>query len=260
MSERRTEHRMNWWKTAQEWAEGDGDCMKSAADLMMRSKHGFLPGGKWDAGGEPFLVHALVWGRGNASGHRFPHAWVEVGDTVHDNSSGVDRKLPKMIYYAIGNINPEEKGAYARYSFDQMRKKLTSTGHYGPWDLDKELGRTPDDDFSTWIHDEPDPRDRRKESSAGRTLGDFVSLEVGMEEADFWIVRRGTPEAVGRPVREFNPEHIGVKVTATDFLNPRYLFYMIEHVANTGYFARLARGSTRLVNIRKSDVADLKVG
>ena len=108
--------------------------------------------------------------------------------------------------------------------------------------------------------DERDPRDHRKESSADRKLGEFVFLGVGMKEADFWIVRRGTPEAVGCPVREFKPEHIGVKVTATDVLNSHYLFYMMEAVANTGYFARLARGSTRLVSIRKSDVADLKVG
>jgi hypothetical protein len=115
-------------------------------------------------------------------------------------------------------------------------------------------------DVSLSREDERDPRDHRKESSADGKLGEFVFLGVGMKEADFWIVRRGTPEAVGRPVREFNPEHIGVKVTETDVLNPRYLFYMIEHVANTGYFARLARGATRLVSIRKSDVADLKVG
>ena len=244
------------FKSAQEWAEGDGDCMRAAADLMMRSKHGFFPGGKWKVDGEPFLVHALVWGRGPASGHRFPHAWVEVGDVVHDNSSGSERQLPKMIYYAIGNINPDERGAYARYSYDQMRRKLMSEGHYGPWDLDSDLGRQPEQDE----YEDDDEDGEEKTAARGAKLGDFVKLKVGMEDADFWIVRRGTPEKVGTPVREWGPELIGVKVERTDLLLPDYLFYMMMHIAGTGYFRRLATGSTGLVNIRISDVGDLPMG
>lgn len=134
----------NWFKRAQAWTEGDGDCMQSSANLMMRWKYSFMPGGKWDAGGEPFLVHALVYGRGTASGHRFPHAWVEVGDVVHDHSNGVERKLPKEIYYAIGGIDPSDQRAYRRYSFEEMRKKILSESHYGPWELDESLEEKPE--------------------------------------------------------------------------------------------------------------------
>jgi hypothetical protein len=134
----------NWFKRAQAWTEGDGDCMQSSANLMMRWKYGFMPGGKWDAGGEPFLVHALVHGRGQASGHRFPHAWVEVGEIVHDYSNGVERKLPKEIYYIIGGIDQSDPRSYRKYSFEEMRKKLLSESNYGPWDLDESLEEKPE--------------------------------------------------------------------------------------------------------------------
>jgi hypothetical protein len=91
------------------------------------------------------------------------------------------------------------------------------------------------------------------------TLGDLCDIRVGMEDADFWIVRRGTPQAVGRPTNEYNPEHIGVKVTATDVLVPGYLFYMVQYLHMQGQFEQLARGTLRLVNIRTSDIKNITV-
>lgn len=240
-----------WYKKAQEWTEGDGDCMQVAANLMMRYEHSFFPGGKWDPGGEPSLVHALVRGRGKADGHRFPHAWVEVGDTVYDHSSGVDRKIPKMLYYILGGIDPEEKGSFKKYNLEEMRKKLLSTGHYGPWDLDESLQETPNIKNTG--------KARNKKASSYATLGDLVKLGIGMRDADFWIVRRSSADLVGKPKKEFDPEAIGVKVIDTDVLDPQYLYYTIMHVANTGHFKKVARGSTRLVSIRISDIADISL-
>lgn len=91
-------------------------------------------------------------------------------------------------------------------------------------------------------------------------LGQMIQLQKGMKDADFWIVRRGTPEAVGSVTREFNPEHYGVKVTARDHLHPDYLYYALMWVHTQGAYQSLARGTTRLVNIRRSDVLELPVG
>lgn len=66
------------------------------------------------------------------------------------------------------------------------------------------------------------------ENNRGRTLGDLVSVHLGKPDADFWVVRRGRSEDVGRPSREFNPEHFGVTVVRTDLLLPDYLFYMLS--------------------------------
>jgi hypothetical protein len=80
-----------------------------------------------------------VRGQGAVSGLRFPHAWVEDGDTVLDYSNGNKINMDKRVYYAIGGIKPNEKGAYKKYNFQEMKKKLKSYMHYGPWDLDEKL-------------------------------------------------------------------------------------------------------------------------
>jgi len=118
--------------------DGDGDCMSAAAHLMMRFHSDFF-GKRLKAQGSPVLVHALVRGRGSVAGLRFPHAWVEDGNLVIDQSNGNDIRMEKRVYYALGGIKPNEKGAYAKYAYSDMKKKLVSTGHYGPWDLDESL-------------------------------------------------------------------------------------------------------------------------
>jgi hypothetical protein len=118
--------------------DGDGDCMQAATNLMMRFHSDFF-GKRLKATGSPVLVHALVRGQGSVKGLRFPHAWVEDGNMVIDQSNGNDIRMEKRVYYALGGIKPNEKGAYFKYSYSDMKKKLISTGHYGPWDLDESL-------------------------------------------------------------------------------------------------------------------------
>jgi hypothetical protein len=57
-------------------------------------------------------------------------------------------------------------------------------------------------------------------AQASLKLGDVAKVGVNMPEADFWVVRRGSEREVGRPVKTFNPEHFGIKVTQTDVLDP----------------------------------------
>lgn len=118
--------------------DGDGDCMQAAANLMMQFYTPFF-GKQLKPKGSPVLVHALVYGQGKAKGFRFPHAWVEDGDTVYDYSNGRKIEMPRSSYYAIGKIDPKQKGSYMKYAFSDMKKKLLSTGHYGPWELDETL-------------------------------------------------------------------------------------------------------------------------
>jgi hypothetical protein len=88
-------------------------------------------------------------------------------------------------------------------------------------------------------------------------LGDLADIRVDSPDADFWVTRRGMASKVGHPVRSYSPEHYGVKVVRTDVLDPNYLYYLIQHIANEGYFAQRATGSTALVNIRVRDLATL---
>lgn len=93
-----------------------------------------------------------------------------------------------------------------------------------------------------------------------RSLKDLVRVKLDDKNADFWIERRGSRRTVGKPSHEYGPHRFGVTVTARDALLPEYLFYMLEHIWNQGYFEACATGSTNLVNIRARDILDIPVG
>jgi hypothetical protein len=95
--------------------------------------------------------------------------------------------------------------------------------------------------------------------SKQRTLGDVLRVGTNMEDADFWITRRGTIDTVGHPSKEFNKEHFGVKITNPEILDPRYAYYMMQHIANTGHYRQHATGSTSLVNIKASHITSLPI-
>ncbi|SOS30919.1 hypothetical protein CFBP3846_P400076 (plasmid) [Pseudomonas syringae pv. avii] len=61
------------------------------------------------------------------------------------------------------------------------------------------------------------------------------------------------------PQREFNPEHIGIRIDRTDLLLPDYLFYALTHVHQSGHWKQLATGTLSLVNIRVSDVRSIEL-
>jgi hypothetical protein len=88
-------------------------------------------------------------------------------------------------------------------------------------------------------------------------LGDLVHMSKDMKDADFWIEYRGSINTVGKPSKEYGPHKLGIKVIATDILDPTYLYYVFMHLHNQGQFARIANGTTNLVNIRIRDVANI---
>jgi len=91
-------------------------------------------------------------------------------------------------------------------------------------------------------------------------LGELCEIKTQFPDADFWIVRRGTAESVGKPTKEYNPEHFGIKVTKTEVLVPQYLYYLFEYLHGKGHFQQLATGTLRLVGIRRDDIANIKFG
>jgi hypothetical protein len=91
-------------------------------------------------------------------------------------------------------------------------------------------------------------------------LKDFAEIKTNFEGADFWIVRRGSSKTVGQPTTNYSPEHIGVKVTALDKLDAKFLKYMIEYLWSSGKFAQIATGTTALVNIKTEDIKNIGIG
>lgn len=112
-----------------------GDCYEAAGQFCMGSA--FMPE-PIEFVGEPHLVHAEVKGQGKAEGIRFGHAWVEDDENVYDYSNGRRIVMPKLVYYAIGDIQTENPLKYQRYTFPEARAKMLKTKHYGSWDIETE--------------------------------------------------------------------------------------------------------------------------
>ena len=91
-------------------------------------------------------------------------------------------------------------------------------------------------------------------------LKDLCTVKTNFPDADFWLQRNGSESTVGTPTKTFSPDNIGIKVTATDVLDPKYLYYMMMNIHNTGYWKARATGTLRLVHIKASDVANMPVG
>lgn len=102
-------------------------------------------------------------------------------------------------------------------------------------------------------------RDLIIESAAGR-LKDYANIGLNMKDADFWITRRGTPDKIGEPTKTFNKESFGVKVTATDLLDPDYLYYAMMNIHMQGHYKNLGTGTLKLVSIKLRNLQNIRIG
>jgi rubrerythrin len=108
---------------------------KMAMGIMFADKDMSYP----DFKGTPYVVHAEVSGQGAISGLRYGHAWVEDDMFIYDFSNGRKIVFPKELYYALGNVITKPP-KYYKYTFNEARKKMSETGHYGSWELKTESG------------------------------------------------------------------------------------------------------------------------
>jgi len=97
----------------------------------------------------------------------------------------------------------------------------------------------------------------RESSDNSVFLKDLVKMSVGMPDADFWIRRSGQLKSLGEPSKQFDPDKIGIKVTATNIIDPNYLYYVFMNLQNQGVFAQMATGSTGLQHIKISSLAKI---
>ena len=99
------------------------------------------------------------------------------------------------------------------------------------------------------------------ESDQGQMrLKDVATIKVGLPDADFYVELRGSMDKVGSVTKEHGPYRAGIKVIRTDILLPHFLYYAMMNMHAQGYFKRLATGATNLVNIKISDIANIKLG
>jgi len=101
---------------------GGGDCYQANGREFLNNSS------KYD-----FIVHGEVAGQGALSDITFGHAWLLKGNTVYDFSNGREIKVPKQLYYALGNI--DKINNMFKYTFKEFQEKLLEFEHWGPWDL-----------------------------------------------------------------------------------------------------------------------------
>lgn len=90
-------------------------------------------------------------------------------------------------------------------------------------------------------------------------LSDVATIKTHHPDADFWLVRRGSLKTVGSAVKDYNPEHIGIKVHRTDVLLPDFLYYWFMALHQAGQWQARANGTLSLVNIKVSDVRSIRL-
>jgi hypothetical protein len=127
---------------------------------------------------------------------KYGHAWVEVGNMVYDATHEPILKMPKAVYYALGNIDPKDNRYYKQ---DKAREVLLSCGHWGPWRSGTKGIAPGDPEPEGTYHGEDDipPRD--------------VLAAIRSESVDEqWVAQHKTPYLVG-----------GTGVTIKDIHPPR---------------------------------------
>jgi len=97
-------------------------------------------------------------------------------------------------------------------------------------------------------------------NESGMRLKDVATIKTNFKDADFWITRRGTPDAIGEVTKDFNKESFGIKVTATDMIDTEYLYYALMNIHQQGHYKNLGSGTTRLVSIKKNNIDNIRLG
>jgi mevalonate pyrophosphate decarboxylase len=75
------------------------------------------------------LIHAIVERRSDGKKHIHSFILDTESNMIIEKSNNNNIKLPKEIYFALGNIEH-----YVIYDINDVCKKCVKYKHYGPWD------------------------------------------------------------------------------------------------------------------------------
>lgn len=93
-------------------------------------------------------------------------------------------------------------------------------------------------------------------------LRDFCEIKFDIEDADFYIIAKGSENQIGKPSIQNNEtkNKIGIKVINRELIDPKYLYYLFEHLFQSKFWSEngLVYGSLNLKNLRLEDVRNLK--
>lgn len=92
-------------------------------------------------------------------------------------------------------------------------------------------------------------------------LKEIMEVRTNFEGADFWLVRKGSEANVGKPTKEFNINHIGLKLNdlGRQIADPQYLYYFFTFLHSRGSWMQLSKGTLNLKHISVSDVKNFSI-
>lgn len=90
-------------------------------------------------------------------------------------------------------------------------------------------------------------------------LGQLCEIKTNFSDADFWLIRSHDKQTVGKPIKEYKPGAIGIKVLRTDLLFDKFLFYYMLNMWQKGYWQMHCNGSLKLQHIKVSHVNNLLI-
>ena len=90
-------------------------------------------------------------------------------------------------------------------------------------------------------------------------LGDVCIIKSNFPDADFWLQRKGSEETIGKPLKNFYEENIGVKVKEQylDKIDPGFIYYYFLYLYQKGVFKPISHGSLGLKNITVGDIKSI---
>jgi hypothetical protein len=77
-------------------------------------------------------------------------------------------------------------------------------------------------------------------------------VKNNFENADFWLVNKGSLKDLGNPVKQFQPYYTGLKCPV--LILPEYGYYLCVYFQQIGVWQRCGIGSTNYKNLRISDI------
>ena len=90
-------------------------------------------------------------------------------------------------------------------------------------------------------------------------LKQIADVKTNMEDADFWIQRKGSKLTCGSVRNFFTPDNIGIKVKYTDLIDRKYLKFMLEYLHKQYQYTRETRGTLTLQHIAVDTVKNIQI-
>lgn len=93
-------------------------------------------------------------------------------------------------------------------------------------------------------------------------LQDICEIKKNFKDADFWMVRSHSDTGIGKPVKEYKEDYIGLRIRDSyiDKMNADFLYFCMMNLFNRGVWKYYASGSTELQHLPIAAVKMFELG